>query len=82
MLALKNACTDNELAKAHYVGQGHCYVGKAYMVNNITNLRQSSTRIIISVAAIKAFRIFSPDGTQACRQSEEKLTGRVLLLPK
>ena len=92
ILALNNAGTDGELAiaialhngllKARYVAQGHRDMDKSYMVHNITNLRQSSTRIIVSVAAIKGFRIFSHDVTQAYFQSEEKLTPQVFLLPK
>lgn len=83
MLAPKNVGTDGELAKkVHYVAKGHRDIDKSCMVHNITNLQQSSTRIIISVAAIKGFRIFSHDVTQAYLQIEEKLTRKGFLLPK
>ena len=82
VLELKNAGTVSELAKARYVAQGHGGIHKSYMVHNITNLRQISTRIIISVAAIKSFRIFSHDEAQAYLQSEEQLTRLVFVLPK
>lgn len=52
------------------------------MVHNIITLRQSSTRVITSVAAIKKFRIFSHDVTQAYLQSEDRLTRKVFLLLK
>ena len=55
---------------------------KLHMVHNITNLRQSSTRIVISVAAIKAFRIFSHDATQAYIQGGDKHTRQVFLVPE
>ena len=82
MLALKNTGTGNELTKARYIAQGHRDRDKSHMVHSITNLRQSSTRIVILVVAIKTFRIFSHDVTQAYLQSEDKLTRQVFLLPK
>ena len=82
MLALKNAGTGSELSKARYVVQGHRDIDKSYMVHNITNLRQNSTRILISVAGIKAFRIFSYDVTQAYLRSEEKRIRQVFSLLK
>lgn len=45
-------------------------------------LHQSLTRIIISVAAIKVFQIFSHGGTQAYLQSDEELTRELILMPK
>ena len=82
VLSLKNVGTDCELPKARYVAQGHRVLDKPFMVHNITTLRQSSTRIIVSVAAIKSFRLFSHDMTQAYLQSDETLTRKVFLLPK
>lgn len=82
VLTLKNVGTGNELAKARYVAQGHRDTEKTTMVHNITTLRQSSTRIIVSVAAVKKFRIFSHDVRQAYFQSSEKLTREVYLQPK
>lgn len=51
------------------------------MVRNITTLRQSLTRLI-SVAAVKGFRIFAHDVKQAYLQSEEELTRKQFLLQK
>lgn len=82
MLTLKNDGTDGELAKACYVSRGHRDMDKSYMIHSITNFRQSSTRIIVLVAAIKDFRTFSHDVTKSYLQNEEKLTGKVFLLPK
>ena len=52
------------------------------MVHNITTLRQSSARRIISVAAVKAFRLFAHDVNKAYPQSEEELTRQMFFLPK
>lgn len=73
VLTLKNLGTNEETAKARYVAQGNRDKEKPHMVHNITTLRQSSTRLIISVAAVKGFRIFAHDVKQAYLQSEEKL---------
>ena len=82
VLTLKNFGSADELAKARYVAQGNRDREKSRMVHNITTLRQSSTRIIVSVSAIKGFRLFSHDVRQAYLQSEDKLTRKVFLLPK
>ena len=48
----------------------------------MTSLRQSSTRLIISVAAVKGFQIFSHDVAQGYLQSHEELTRQLFLRPK
>ena len=55
---------------------------KRVMIRNLISLRQSSTRIIVSAAAVKGFRIFSHDLDQEYLQSDETLTRELLLLPK
>ncbi|CDF36767.1 unnamed protein product [Chondrus crispus] len=50
--------------------------------SDIATKSSNSTRIIVSVSAIKGFRLFSHDVRQAYLQSEEKLTRKVFLLPK
>ena len=82
VLTLKNFGSADEHAKARYVAQGNRDREKAHMVHNINILRQSSTRIIVAVSAIKGFRLFSLDVRQAYLQSEDKMTRNVFLLPK
>ena len=82
VLRLKNFGTANELPKARYVSPGHRDLVKQFMMYNITPLRQSATRIIVSVAAIRNFRLFSHDVTQAYLQSDETRTRQVFLVPK
>ena len=52
------------------------------MVHSITFLGQSSTGIIVSVSAIKLFRLSSHDVRQSYLKSEGKLSRTVYLLPK
>ena len=82
VLTLKNVGSDTQRAKARFVAQGHRDKEKRVMVDNFTSLRQSSTRLIISIAAVKGFRIFAHDVNQAYLQSEEELTRQLFLLPK
>lgn len=53
VLNLKKVGSVDEKAKACYVVQGNCDKEKREMVHNVTSLRQSSTRLIISVASVK-----------------------------
>ena len=55
---LKNVGTENEKPKARYVAQGHNDKEKPFIVHNITALRQSSIKIIVSTAAVQNFRLF------------------------
>ena len=69
-------------AEARYVAQGHREKQKREMVHIVTSLRQSSTGLVISVAAVKGFRLFSHDVSQYYLQSDEELTWKLLLMPK
>ena len=84
VLNLKSFGSADERAKARYVSKGNCDREKARMFHNvdITTLRQSSTRIIVSVSAIKLFLLSSHDVRQAYLENEDKLTRKVFLLPK
>ena len=70
VLTLKNVGSIEVKAKARYVAQGHKDKEKREMVQNITTLRQSSTRLISSVAAVKGFQIFAHDFNQAYLESD------------
>lgn len=82
VLAVKNIGTKDEKAKARYIAQGHKDKDKPYMVHDTSTLRASSVRVILSVAAVKGFRIFSHDVNQAYVQSKDKLTRKIFVLPK
>ena len=51
------------------------------MVHNLTTLLQSSIRLILSLTAIKGFRLFNHDVTQAYLQSEDSFTRELCLMP-
>lgn len=79
---MKNLGVDHEKAKASYVAQGHKDKEKSRLVHNRTTLRQSSIRMIVSVAAVKRFSIFGHDVNQIYLQSDEKIWRKIILLPK
>lgn len=72
--AIKHVGTVNSQFKARYVLQGHNDKEKPFIVHNISTLRESSTKIILSTSAVLNFRIFSHDVNQAYLQSKEGLT--------
>lgn len=81
VLTVKNANTDEEVYKARYVVQVHRDKEKKFLVHDSTNLRQRSNRLLVAIAAIFSFRIWSHDVRKAFLQSAEKLTRKVFLKP-
>ena len=79
---MKNVGTENKKPKARYVSQVHKDKEKPFIVYNITTLRQSSIKIIVSTAAVRNFRLFSHDVTQAYLQSDEEMSPEIYLRPK
>lgn len=82
VLAIKNLGSSDQKEKARDIVQGHKDKEKPYMVHEIATLRSSSIRLVLSVAAIQGFRIFSLDVNQAYVQSRDKMTRRIFILPK
>lgn len=80
--AIKHVGTNNAKFKSRYVLQGHNDKEKPFIVHNISTLRQSSTKIILSTSAVLNFRIFSHDVNQAYLQSKERLTRTIYLQPR
>lgn len=55
---------------------------KEFVAHDVTSLRSASIRIILSLAAVMGFRLFTYDVTQAYLQSRENLTHGIYLCPK
>ena len=81
VLAIKDAGTDKEKWKARFVVQGHRDKYKTSLVHDSPTARQHSTRIIVGLAAIFGFRLFSTDVTQAYLQSSTDLLRDVYMKP-
>lgn len=79
---LKNFETTKELTKARYIAQGHKDRENPFFVHNVSTLRQSSTPVVISTAAVLGFRIFTHDVTQAYLHRKCKLTRFIFLKPR
>ena len=81
VLAIKDQGTSKEVWKARFIVQGYKDKLKTSLVHNSPTSRQYSTRILVGLAAIFGFRLFSTDVTQAYLQSAEKLMRDVYVKP-
>lgn len=81
VLAIKNVKTKYELYKARFVVQAHTDVEKNILVNNSTNPRQRSVRVLIAISAVFGFLLWSQAVLHACLQSAETLMRDVYVKP-
>lgn len=73
VLGIKQPNTPKEAAKARYVAQGCGDREKPFIVHNLSTLRQSSTKVIVSTSAVFGCRLFSHDVNQAYLQSKDAM---------
>jgi hypothetical protein len=73
VLSIKDVGTPREVYKARYVVQGFRDRDKPYLVHQPMTARQQSTKLLVAMAAIFGFRIFTHDVQLAYLQSADKL---------
>lgn len=82
VLAIKNKGTGKEVLKARYVVQGHMDREKNLLVHNSPTVSQQSIRLLIAIATIFGFEIWSEDMTQAYLQGAERILRKVYIKGK
>ena len=81
VLSIKNVDTADELFKARFVAQGHRDRDKNTLVHTATSLRHRSIRIIVALAVILGFKLWTQDVKQAFLQSKQPLAREVYIRP-
>lgn len=73
VLSMKSKDTDKEVYKERYVVRGHKDIEKYSLAHSSSNLKQSSVWLLLSIAAVLGFNLWSQDVSQAHPQSAENL---------
>ena len=81
VLAIKDEGTNQEVSKARFVVQGYRDKMKTSVVHDTATARQHSTQVLVGLAALFGFRLFSTDVTQAYLQSAEQLMRDLYVIP-
>ena len=81
VMAIKDTETNKPYFKARFVAQGHRDKEKSVLVHNSKTVRQSSIRILLALAALFGFRIWSLDVNNAYLQSASQLLRDIYLKP-
>ena len=80
-LSLKHTGTEQEVAKDRLVVKGHKDKDKFNVLHDATTLHQRSTRLIVCIAGMFGFDVWSHDITQAYLQSDSPLQIKFVLRP-
>ena len=73
VLTIKDTGNEIEIWKARFVVQGHREKMKNSLVHDIATIKNKSVRLLIALAAIFGFRLFSTDISQSYLKSAEAL---------
>lgn len=79
VLSVEHVETDKILFRAIFVVQGHTDAEKNLLVNSASNIKHVSVRLIVAMADIFRYRIWTQYVAQAYLQSEQTLMGKVFI---
>lgn len=82
VLTIKHKNTDQEIFKARFVVQGHLDREKELLVHASTTVGQQAIRLLVSLATIFGFKLWSEDMTLAYIQGADKILRKVYLRGK
>lgn len=82
LLTLKNQKTPEEESKVGYVSQWFKDRYKPHMIHDVSTIRISSIRTILTIASLLKFILFSHYVTQVYLQSKKNLSREVYIQPK
>lgn len=81
VLAIKRKDTGEEVYKARFVLGGHKDRDKRSVVHSATTLKQSSIMLLLELATILGFKLWSTDINQAYLQSAANLKRKIFVCP-
>jgi Reverse transcriptase (RNA-dependent DNA polymerase) len=81
VLVIKNRETDQEVYKARYVVQGFLDPLKQRAAHNSPNLRQDTSRLVLALASICGFEVWTLDVNQASLQAANENMRDIFLQP-
>ena len=74
VLSIKDSNTEKEVWKARYIIQGHRDLERDVLIRRSTTIQQKGIRLILAMAAIHGFKLWTTDVAQAYLQSQGQLS--------